>query len=166
MLTLTLFRHAKSSWKSEANSDHDRPLNKRGMRDAPYMGQRLLERECLPDRCLVSTSRRTRETVAALIDSGVLATNQVEFIDRLYLASADTILDVVQNDFLEQASAPKHVMVIAHNPGLEILGDKLSTQQIGAMPTAAVASFSLEATDFSVVHSANAALEFYIFPKD
>jgi len=166
MLELTLFRHAKSSWKTDANSDHERPLNKRGLRDAPLMGQQLIERDCKPDRCLVSTATRTRETVAALIDEGLIEASSVEYVDELYLASPDTILDAVQSDYLMHAEQPPaHVMVIAHNPGLEILSDTLSVYQTGAMPTAAVAHFQIDAGDFAHLHTANTTLAFYITPK-
>jgi len=165
MLTLTLFRHAKSSWKSGANSDHDRPLNKRGLADAPVMAQRLLARDCLPNRCLVSTAKRTRETVAALIDQKVVASDSVDYLSELYLSSPETILEAVQADFLMQSSANAHIMVIAHNPGLETLADALSGSRTGAMPTCAVASFRVNAADFSVVHSANSQLNFFDAPK-
>jgi len=129
------------------------------------MAQRLLARHCLPDRCLVSTAKRTRETVAALLDQNLVVSSQVEYISELYLSSPDTILNTVQTDFINHASTPKHIMVLAHNPGLETLADTLSGSRTGAMPTCAVASFSLEAEDFSVVHSANASLEFFTAPK-
>jgi len=132
MLTLTLLRHAKSSWNSAAASDHERPLNKRGQRDAPRMAAELIKRQCQPTRCLVSTATRTRQTHTA---------------------------------FVSESPSPTHIMVIAHNPGLEILADDLSAYATGAMPTAAIASFSIDAEDFAVVNTANSTLDFYISPK-
>src|SRR5262245_30773186 len=59
---LMLMRHAKSSWKSPAQTDHARPLNKRGRHDAPRVGKRLAQDGWVPDRVVSSDSRRTRET--------------------------------------------------------------------------------------------------------
>lgn len=165
MLTLTLFRHAKSSWHSSAASDHDRPLNKRGRRDAPECAKALLNKGLAPDRCLVSSATRTRETVAALIAAGLVNDSQVHYYDELYLASAHRLMDVVQNDFVSQSTPPKHLMVLAHNPGLEMLADTLSGFKTGAMPTAAVAHFQVNANDFAVVNTTNTTLQYFLTPK-
>ena len=165
MLTLTLFRHAKSSWNSTATDDHARPLNKRGLRDAPIMAQELLTRGLAPDRCLISTATRTRETIAACIESGLVNETNVAYYPELYLASADTLMDVVQNDFLSQKIPPKNILVMAHNPGLEVLAATLSDYETGSLPTAAVAHFKVSATDFAVVNTTNTKLEFCLSPK-
>lgn len=165
MLTLTLFRHAKSSWNSDANTDHDRPLNARGQRDAPRMGEVLTQRGPVVDRCLVSSARRTLETCDALMASGLFTQDQVGTYDELYLASPDTLMNVIQTDFVSQAEAPEHVLVLAHNPGLETLADTLSGFQTGAMPTAAAAQFHIDADDFAVMNTANCSLAFFVTPK-
>ena len=63
MKTLLVLRHAKSSWDHTELADHDRPLNKRGMRTAPRMGRLLIERDLVPDLILCSTAVRARTTV-------------------------------------------------------------------------------------------------------
>ena len=63
MKTLLLMRHAKSSWKDESRDDHDRPLNERGKKEAPRMGQLLLDQHLLPDLMLSSDAKRCRRTV-------------------------------------------------------------------------------------------------------
>ncbi len=166
MLTLTLFRHAKSSWNSPADGDHRRPLNSRGLRDAPSMAEALLKRNLTPDRCLVSTATRTQQTLAALAQGGLVAESSVQYYDELYQASAERILHTVQTDFLSQPTSPQHVLVLAHNPGLEELADKLSGSKTGAMPTAAVAHFQVNADDFAVLNTANTQLEYFISPKN
>ena len=165
MLKLTLFRHAKSSWQTDAPSDHERPLNNRGIRDAPVMAQQLLDRNLSPDRCLVSTATRTRETIAACIEAGLVNQANVAYYDELYLASADALLNTLQTDFVSQADPPQHVLVMAHNPGLEILADTLSEYRTGSLPTAAVAHFLVDDEDFAVLNTTNTSLEFCISPK-
>ncbi|MDH3511983.1 MAG: histidine phosphatase family protein [Gammaproteobacteria bacterium] len=59
---LTLLRHAKSSWNNPSLDDRDRPLNKRGERDAPMMGQRLLKKSTRPSLILTSPAKRARQT--------------------------------------------------------------------------------------------------------
>jgi len=165
MLSLTLVRHAKSSWDSGAGTDHSRPLNPRGLRDAPVIAKALIERGVSPDRCLVSTATRTRETVNAFLQAGLVDESCIQYEQPLYLASPDSILDLLQTDFLSQQPPPRNVMVIAHNPGLEVLADNLSAFKTGPMPTAAVAHFSVDATDFAVMNTATTQLEFFITPK-
>ena len=63
MKTLLILRHAKSSWKEARLTDHDRPLNKRGHRDAPKMGRLLRDKELVPQMIISSTAKRTRKTV-------------------------------------------------------------------------------------------------------
>ena len=62
MKTLLILRHAKSSWKHTNLSDHERPLNKRGKKAAPLIGQLLYEQDLVPDIILSSTARRARNT--------------------------------------------------------------------------------------------------------
>ena len=66
MKTLLLLRHAKSSWKVPDLSDHDRPLNRRGKKDAPKMGRLLKEKELVPDLVIDSTARRAKDTASAV----------------------------------------------------------------------------------------------------
>ena len=66
MKTLMLLRHAKSSWKDEGLTDHDRPLNKRGKKTAPAMGHLILEKQLVPGLILSSTAVRARATAEAV----------------------------------------------------------------------------------------------------
>lgn len=123
MLRLILLRHAKSAWNTDASSDHDRPLNKRGQQDAPVMGQRLRDRGWIPDVVLSSTATRTRQTWAAL--GAVLAPEApVTFLPSLYLSGPRAALPL-----LSEQTAPA-VMLIGHNPGFESLASLLSGTDI------------------------------------
>ena len=89
--TLIVMRHAKSDWGDESLSDHERPLNGRGKRDAPRMAQWLAEIDMTPDLILSSSSQRTRETVA-LMNQHWSTESPVSYDESLYLASPDAIL--------------------------------------------------------------------------
>lgn len=141
MKTLLLMRHAKSSWKDSNIADIDRPLNKRGKRDAPLMGQLLIERELVPQDILCSTALRCRETAEAVIgtisDSAGFSP-EVEFLESLYMAEPPEFYSVVNslNDHIER------VMVIGHNPGLESFLQLLANR-IESLPTAVIAHIAL-----------------------
>jgi phosphohistidine phosphatase len=137
MKTLLLMRHAKSSWKDQELSDHERPLNKRGRKDAPRMGQLLCDRELIPQRILCSSALRAKQTAEALVEA---AGNQAELmvLDRLYLAEADEYISVLR----EQPDHLERLMVIGHNPGLETLLQMLSGR-IESLPTAVIAHLVL-----------------------
>ena len=138
MKTLMLLRHAKSSWKDEDISDHDRPLNKRGKKTAPVMGHLILEKQLVPDLILSSTAVRARTTAEA-VAKACNYKNTIEHIEELYLATAGELLSEVQSrvdDGIER------VMLVAHNPGMEDLVSRLSGHP-EPFPTGALAVFEL-----------------------
>jgi len=132
---LLLMRHAKSNWGGTGLSDHQRPLNKRGRRDAPAMGRWLAENDVWPARVLCSSAARTRETLARL-QSELGAEPDVFYSDLLYGATAETLARVVRSE----GKNAKTLMVIAHNPGMSELVSCLASEYIG-MSTAAIAVF-------------------------
>ena len=134
---LILMRHAKSDWGDNSLSDHDRPLNRRGMADAPLMAKWLAENELIPDQILCSSAERTRETVELMVQAWPQETNW-ESADSLYLATPDTILSVIRSSF----SGARKLMLVAHNPGMAYLASLLAGQGVD-MPTAAIAVFQV-----------------------
>ena len=135
--TLLLLRHAKSSWKDESLSDHERPLNKRGQKAAPRMGRLLREEGLVPERILTSTAVRARTTAWAAAEAGGFA-GDVSLCPGLYLAAPDAYVDLARG--LE--GDPDRVMLVGHNPGIEQLVGAL-TGSHQRMPTAALAVISL-----------------------
>jgi phosphohistidine phosphatase len=138
MKTLILLRHAKSSWKHEGLADHDRPLNKRGERDAPRAGEALRERHLVPDLMYSSSAERalkTAEQAALAMDfEGDIAVDR-----RLYLASPEVMLEFVR----EISEQSERVLIVGHNPGME----EFVAAMVGAvapMPTAALAVLALD----------------------
>ncbi len=138
MKTLMLLRHAKSSWKDEDISDHDRPLNKRGKKTAPVMGHLILEKQLVPDLILSSTAVRARKTAEA-VAKACNYKNTIEHVEELYLASAGELLFQAQSHDDENID---RMMLVAHNPGMEDLVSRLSGHP-EPFPTAALAVFEL-----------------------
>ena len=91
--TLLVLRHAKSSWKDTGLEDHERPLNQRGQRDAPWMGRLIRERGLIPELIISSDAVRARLTAAGVAETAQYA-GEIRLEPRLYGASVDEILAV------------------------------------------------------------------------
>lgn len=137
MKTLILMRHAKSSWKEPELTDHDRPLNKRGEKDAPRMGRLLKDKKLVPDMIYSSTAVRARQTVEGLIEKSGYK-HQVEYVESLYMAEPSTIIELVKLT----PDKVDSVLVVGHNPGLEGLVQILS-QKVESLPTGSIARINL-----------------------
>lgn len=127
---LIVMRHAKSSWSSGAATDHARPLNHRGRRDAPRVAQRLTQLGWVPDLVLSSDSQRTQQTYEAMA-TGFEREVPVEFHRSIYHGDLEAILH-------EAPGVPDDVntlMVLGHNPGWEEVVQRLS-DEIVTMKTA------------------------------
>jgi len=143
MTSLVLVRHAKSDWGDPSLDDHDRPLNHRGRRDAPLMAQRLADSGFPVEAILASTALRARTTAAYF---GQALGLDVRLDEALYGAPASAILQAAAE------SGVSSVMVVAHDPGMSVLAERLSGE-IEHMPTCAVATFTWEADDWAVATS-------------
>ncbi len=158
--TLVLMRHAKSDWGDEALSDHDRPLNPRGRRDAPRMAEWLSEIDLIPDLILSSSSERTRQTVE-LMTAQWQGQPAVSFCDALYLPTPDTMLKVAASDGCDA----EVLMMVSHNPATAYLVSELADRAI-EMPTAAIAVFEVMISDWSKLRrSTPANLTQFMRPK-
>ena len=111
-MRLILLRHAKSAWNTDAPTDHARPLNKRGQRDAPRVGAALRDRGWIPEIVLCSDARRTTETWARM---GPELAPEAPVLYRADLYHAG----VSQLTPLLAARTEQTVLVIGHNPGIE-----------------------------------------------
>lgn len=137
MKLLSILRHAKSSWSDSSLDDHDRPLNKRGLRDAPRMGALIREQGLLPETILSSTARRARDT-ALTVAAAAGFPDEVRFSRDLYGADPDAWLEALA----ELPDTAGHALVVGHNPGLEALV-ALLVGEGHVMPTAALAVVEL-----------------------
>ena len=159
---LILLRHAKSSWSEPTLADYERPLNKRGRRDAPEMADRLRRRGPRPDRVVTSGARRTRQTADALVDALGLTAGQVEHDRDLYLADAERLLRFVHalDDRLQT------VVVVAHNPGLTELVRRLGRTDLDNLPTCGYADFAFDCPSWGLVDVECARMLRLDYPKN
>jgi phosphohistidine phosphatase len=115
MRQLLLLRHAKSAWDDPRTPDHDRPLNARGRDAALRMAATFRRLRLSPELIMVSSARRTQETLHALEPFGDSAL--VDTLDQLYLAPAERLFDMLQ----ATPETARSVLLIGHNPGLHNL---------------------------------------------
>jgi len=145
MKTLLLVRHAKSSHESPRVSDHDRPLNDRGEREAPLVGRYLREHHLVPDWVLSSTALRAHQTARHLVESSGFA-GEIDLRRELYLAAPDSFVRVLR----ALTQDPQCVALVAHNPGLENYVAQL-TGEYHTVATATVAEIQLKLDDWSAL---------------
>jgi len=122
MFELMLMRHAKSDWHSHM-SDIDRPLNERGEQDAVRMGEYLSEHELLPDRMIISSARRTKQTAELLLQNISLPDSNIIIDRQLYLADTGTMSEIIEL----YASDAERLMILAHNPGMDYMVSYLAS---------------------------------------
>lgn len=158
---LILLRHAKSSWKAAEQTDFDRPLNGRGRRTAPLIGAWLAAHGFAPDLVLASSAKRTHETVARL--GPVIERARIVEDEALYLAEPATILARIA----AVPAATERLLVVGHNPGLELLAVRLTPPGEAArdamaqkFPTGALAWFSVAARSWRDIAGTTALLHF------
>lgn len=169
MRQLLLLRHAKSSWEEPGLSDFERPLNPRGRAAAAVMRTAMAGLGLAPDQVLVSTAKRTLETLHVLEPWD--ETPLIEPMDALYLAPAAGLLRIVQ----DVQPTVRSVLVIAHNPGLHDLSLQLfgPTEPASAdarrlregFPSGALAEFTV-ATPWADLHDGGARLVRFLCPRD
>lgn len=161
MKRLTLLRHAKSSWRDPELADFDRPLNKRGKRDAPRMGRRLAQRGFAPDLLLVSPARRARLTAEAIIEQLGIDNSRLIFDERIYMASTEELVQLLRSI----ADDRQNVLLVGHNPGITDLANYLVDGQIENIPTCSVFSVELQVASWMELERSSARLLFYDYPK-
>ena len=137
MKRLLVLRHAKSSWGDSSLDDWERPLNPRGLRDAPGVGALLRKHALVPDLIITSDAVRARTTAHAVAEAAGYD-REIVADPRLYLATPDDLLAVLQGVSDESARA----MIVGHNPGLEDLIVRLAGEHHG-LPTATLAHLAL-----------------------
>jgi|JI10StandDraft_1071094.scaffolds.fasta_scaffold00065_85 phosphohistidine phosphatase len=165
MKKLIIIRHAKSSWDNPDLDDFDRPLNKRGLKDAPRMGKRLKEKRITPDILLSSPAERALATCQAIASVLQFDQSKIKTDKRLYHADEDEILHVVRNLKDSPRDSEEVVMIFGHNPGLTAFANALLNETIDNIPTCGIVAAELPVERWQDVTFGCGALLFFDFPK-
>ena len=161
MKELILVRHAKSSWKDSTLRDHERPLNKRGKRDVPEMGERLARSGYAPDLMVSSSAVRALDTARTIAGELGYRRERIAVEDRLYHAGVAELLQVIRgvDDSVDS------LMLFGHNPGLTDLANHLGPREIFNMPTCAVLHLRFQAENWAAVGNEPGDEILYDYPK-
>ncbi len=161
MKTLTILRHAKSSWDEPGLVDFDRPLNGRGKRDAPEMGKRMKAAGIRPSLIISSPAKRAWST-AKLVAAEI--TYPKEFLQRepdLYHATTDRLFEVIAR----QDEGFNNLLLVGHNPGLTELSNKLVPGLTSNLPTAGLVSVLIDTDTWELRGRKSVELLEHDYPK-
>ena len=162
MKLLVLIRHAKSSWDNPQVDDHDRPLNERGLRNAPEMGKRIRDCGVTVDALISSTAMRARTTAEIIAGSIDWPIQRISFDSNLYHASATELQNYVgslSDDF-------SGVALFGHNPGMTSLTANLWGLPIDNIPTCGMVRLEFPENSWKEVSSAIPIRAQIDFPKN
>ena len=160
MKTILLLRHGKSKRGPEYDTDFERPLAKRGKRDAKRMGEFLLEQDLVPDLVLSSPAARARDTAVRCAEA-VGCREVLRYERSLYGGGEEAYLSLLWA--LEETVS--RVLFVAHNPDLEIVVEELG-HRYARMPTAALARIDAEAERWTELFKAPRRLVWVQYPRE
>lgn len=163
MKYILLLRHAKSSWDDSSLDDFDRPLAKRGLKDAPRMGVFARESGYVPDLIISSPAERARQTTELFCESAEVDKNHLTWNEDLYYGSVSEYLKAIQ-----AAGSGNILMLVGHNPLMEQTVSLLCNKgqnYVACMPTAALVCLEHPATAWEQIRKGTARLKWMVIPK-
>ena len=158
---LLIIRHAKSSWGEIGQKDFDRPLNERGLSDAPMMAKRMLEKKVGIDGFISSTAKRAITTAGNFADVYQFPQKEIQGLTQLYHA--------YPKDFYQVVSQLKDTIMTAalfsHNPGITEWVNQLSSTHIDNMPTCGIFAIKADILHWNEFQIGLKTFWFFDYPK-
>ena len=161
MKTLYLVRHAKSSWKYPNLDDFERPLNKRGRKNAPFMGSVLKKLKVAPDLVISSPANRAAMTARIIAAAINYPLENILYSETIYEFSENVLIHVVK----QIDDAVNKAMVVGHNPATNGLANYIGDQPISNIPTCGVFCVELDISSWAKIGEHCGKLKFFEFPK-
>lgn len=163
MRTLFLIRHAKSSWDTPGLRDFDRPLNTRGMNEAPLMAKMLAEIGTKPDLLVSSPAKRAFSTALFFADAFQVKHEELELEPRIYEAYPQDILQIVS----KLPDSADTVLLFGHNPTFTQVANFFAKDDfIENVPTCGIVKIQTTAGSWNEMHEDNAKVTAVYFPKE
>ena len=159
MKRLIIMRHAKSSWDLPV-SDHQRPLNERGLKNAPEMGRRILKSQVIPEIIYSSDAVRAF-TTAQLVRDYINPNIPIQVEPKIYDSTLQTLLKIIES-FDEKYAT---VLMVGHNPTISLLANYLAGNPVGYFATGAMACLEFSCP-WNEISGSTGRLIFFDFPKN
>ena len=159
MKILILVRHAKSSWDDPDLADIDRPLNKRGKKDALEMGQRLKRQDIMPDIIVSSPARRAMSTAKKIARQLGYPKENIQIAKEIYEAGLDALLFLIKNIH----GNPGSLMLFGHNPAITEFANALTGINIHNIPTCGIVSIQFDLDQWSQIEYKKGKFILFLF---
>ncbi|MEO0340247.1 MAG: histidine phosphatase family protein, partial [Bacteroidota bacterium] len=156
-----LIRHAKSSWGDPSLTDFNRPLNKRGERDAPFMAQVLYEQLGTVDKIVSSPAKRAFTTASAFAETFSIPIADIKKEERIYEAFPSIILDVIRS--LDNSWST--VLLFGHNPAFTSVANHFPPFFTDNVPTCGIVHIVSSADTWQKLSNTNSIVQSYHYPK-
>ena len=160
MKTIYFIRHAKSDQNTQC-ADFERPLNKRGEKDAPFMAKRLKHYKVNPDIIISSPAKRAHDTAVIIAKTLKYPKDKILLKKELYDSSHDEYLSVLQNI----DDNHKIIFLVGHNPSITEICEILSNSIIGNIPTAGIFCIKFDTKSFKDITEGSGKVVFFDLPK-
>lgn len=161
MKTIYFVRHAKSSWDSPTLRDIERPLEERGLRDAPFMAKVLKSKGAEPDLLVSSPATRAYSTALFFADAFEIDRKAVQVQPRIYEAFAEDITDLIE-ELPEDADT---VLLFGHNPTFTMIANLFSKKHIDNVPTCGIFKVEAKVNSWPEFKAPVAVLTEFHYPK-
>jgi phosphohistidine phosphatase len=158
---LCLVRHAKSSWKYPKLDDFERPLNKRGRKNAPLMGKIILRLGLIPDLIIASPASRAAMTARVFALEINYPLDKIRYLASIYESDEMDLVHIIKK--LENKLTK--VMLVGHNPGITDLANRIGNYPVSNIPTSGVFGLALDITSWSEIMKRAGKVKYFEYPK-
>ncbi|POY36045.1 histidine phosphatase family protein [Solitalea longa] len=162
MKTLYLIRHAKSDKSVYNMPDFDRPLNERGLKDAPAMGVILARKITKPDLIISSPALRAHTTAKLFAEKLVYPVDNIRLCETIYEASVSSLLKLVNN--LEDEL--NTIIMFGHNPGFTDFFNYLTDNNLINLPTCGIVKIDFDLESWEMISHGTGVSTYIDYPKN
>jgi phosphohistidine phosphatase len=161
MKQLLLIRHAKSSWDDPSQNDFDRPLNKRGNKDAPVMAGRLADKKIKIDAFISSPAERALSTCIYFAKAFDIKKKEIIEVEELYNPRIESFYKVIS----EVDNSRDTIALFSHNPGITEFVNELTSVHVDDMPTCSIFAVKVDIKNWNEFTEAEKLFWFFDYPK-
>ncbi|ADY52660.1 putative phosphohistidine phosphatase, SixA [Pseudopedobacter saltans DSM 12145] len=159
---LLIIRHASAAWPEDVKSDFERPLKKKGIKEAEDLGVFLKHNHIVPDLIACSPSKRTKQTFNLVNQELKIPVSSIVFEETIYEASYKTLFKIVNN----LNNSHHLVALVGHNNGISDLLNYLSNGDEINLPPAGIALLEFPFHDWKMVSNGLAEIKLLHYPED